>query len=152
MGMEEEALQRRQAGDRTRRAVDPVTHYLVMQARQMNPNLMCTAGTNANFQVAEEADLLDDPISSQSGAAGPDLRGHARSPDWIARDRAHNAALRLLHTAVRERQIRLLNHAIVELFCKRLVGVIRPRYGQHAAGLPIQTMHNAGPQIAVYRR
>ncbi len=53
MGMEEEALQAGQIRGRARRAVEPVTHYRVVQARQVNANLMCAAGTDADFQVAE---------------------------------------------------------------------------------------------------
>ena len=121
-------------------------------ARKMHTDLMRAAGSDSHFEQTEAADLLDGAVFGEGRAAGFKTGGHARAPHGIARDGPADDPLRGRRVAMHEGQIDLLHLAGLKLGGQGLVRRVVAGHDQNTAGIFIQPVNNAGPQISTNSR
>ena len=103
------------------------------------------------MRTSKIREFLESPqhaVIRQRVAAMIEARRHARPMRRIARNRLGDAPGLRVHAALHQRQVRFLRGAIGELAGQRAMRRIVARDEQHAAGSPVQSMHNARPQFA----
>ena len=148
--MQEEAAGRRLARDLGGRAVQPVPRHRMTDARQVHADLVRPAGPDPHFEKRESPEALQDPVFGQGRSSAPEPRGHADAPHRIARDRFLQLPAFLLHDAVNQRQVDLLDLALGELLGQVAVRGVVARHQDHAAGVAVQPVHDARPQLAAH--
>src|SRR5581483_8282766 len=95
----------------------------------------------------ESAEMPDGLPIRQRRAAGFQSRRHTCAVFWIACNRLADAP-RTVEPAFNEREIDFLDLSPGELLRQIAMRLIRFRHQQHAAGVPVEAMHNTGPKIA----
>src|SRR4051794_153830 len=105
--MEEETAEAGVAGG----AVEGVADYRVADAREMHADLMRAAGSDLHFEKSVAGEAIEGAILGPGGAAFRQAGGHADAAHGIARDGALDAAGLLLHRAVDQSEVYLLDLA-----------------------------------------
>src|SRR5579864_172733 len=146
--MQEVAPEGGLTGDLGRSAVEAVAHHGMADARQMYPDLVRTACADAHFKKREVRKTANDMILGPRCTATREPGSHADALPGIARDRFLDAAMLQLDFAMHQSEISFFYATRGELFGQTLVRSIVFRHQQHAAGIAIQAMHDAGPQFA----
>src|SRR4051812_24745905 len=109
MGVQEVTAQIRHAIDFRRGAVKRIAHDGMADAREVDTDLMRSAGADANLQVSEVFEALEDAVLRPGGAALGEARGHADAMDGVAGDGALNPSGLLLNVPMHQRQIDLFD-------------------------------------------
>jgi hypothetical protein len=148
VGVEEIAGESGFAADFGGGAVETVAYHGLADAGEMYADLVCAAGADAYLKQREAIEPPQHVIFAPGGAALGQAGSHAHALAGIAGYRLFDAAAILLHFAVNQGEISLLHLAIGELFGEALMRGIVLGYQEHAAGVAVEAMNNAGPQFA----
>jgi len=92
-----------------RGAVKRIAHDGMADAREVDTDLVRSAGADANFQVGELFEAVEDAVLRPRGAALTEARRHADAADGVTCDGALNASGLLLDVPVNQRQIHLFD-------------------------------------------
>src|SRR5262249_36330616 len=137
-------------------AIQRVAHHWMSQRRQMDSDLMGSAGVNLHVQQRKPS--VPRIYPSQNSVARYRLTsdGPARShPGSAHRVTAYPIAYRatiLAHASVHQCKIILLRLPCRKLRGELAVRLVVFRNHQKSAGLLVKPMHNPGPQVATYAR
>ncbi len=147
--MEEKAPEGREAGNGRGSSVQTVANDGMADVREMNSDLVGTAGSDSHLEKAEFFELFEDPIVGQRGTAGAELGGHAGAAHGIAGNGRGDPGLRLFHSTMHQSQVDFLHAAVVELGGERAMGWVGAGDHKHAAGVAVEAVDDAGAQVAV---
>ena len=148
VGVQEEALERGLPIHLRRSAIEAVSGHRVPDARQVNSNLVRAAGSDPHLQESESLVALQHAVFGDCRPAAAQPRRHADAPDRIAGDGLLDLAAFGLDRAVHQREVDLLHLPPGELFGQAPVRQVVARRQDHAAGIAVQTVHDARPQVA----
>lgn len=115
---------------------------------KVHADLVRSTRSDADFQIAEALEGLEQAVFGQRLAARRKLRSHSDPPHRIARDGCCDPSLRP-GPAVNQRQIDLFYFSRLELRGERMMGTIGPGHYERPAGFAIETMYDAWTEIPI---
>lgn len=121
----------------------------MVDAGEMDANLMRASSADAGFEIAEARKLLEKTVLGDGAASGGESGGHAGAAQRVAGDVGGDSALVMFHASMGEGQVDLFDFAVVKLRGERLMSLIGASDNEHTAGLAIDAMNDAGTQIAI---
>ena len=133
-------------------AVEGVANHRVADAREMHANLMGAAGTNANPQIGKSFVASDYFVIGQGSASCGNSGSHFCAMDGIAGDGRLNTAAIGFDGAVDNGEVDLLNGTAGELLREALMSGIGACDEEHAAGVAVEPVDDAGMFVTAHGR
>src|SRR5439155_3720357 len=131
-----------------RAGVHRIADDRVAEVFEVDADLMGAARAQGASQQRDVTEWLDDSVIGDRGATSASYNRHAFAIARIASDRSLDRSAVLFRFAVNDRQIFFSN--VRPRGGERPVGRVVLRDDHHAARVLVQTMNDAGPQLAAH--
>jgi len=129
-------------------SVEGIACDRVTDGGEVHANLVCAAGADADLEQSEVREAFEDAPGGEGGASVSEFRGHAGPAHWVTRDGAGDLTDVLLDGALDEGEVSLLDFSVGELRGEMAVGCVGAGDQENAAGAFVDSMDDAGAQVA----
>ena len=152
VGVKEHAPELGETFDGVRRTIDGIANQRMLEEGEVRPNLMRSPSADAHFEIAEFVEAFEQFPLRVSASSGFQPCRHARSPDRVASDRPVDMPCGVLDVPMHQRPIGLLDLPALKLAGEGLMSGVGTGHHDDAAGVFVQTVDNARPQLAAQFR
>jgi hypothetical protein len=148
MRVKEHATEFWEAWNRRRCAVNRVANQRMLEVGKVRSNLMRAPGADADFEITEFIEALEQSPLRVGASPGFQASRHARSPHRVPGDRPVDISSGALDVPMHQRPIDLLDLPALKLAGQGLMSGVGAGYHDDAAGVFVQAVNNARPQVA----
>jgi hypothetical protein len=148
MCVKEHATEFWETWNRGRSAIHAVANQRMLEVGKVRSNLMRAPCADADFEIAEFVEAFEQFPLRVGASPGFQPRRHARSPNRVPGDRTVDMSCGALDRPVHQRPVDLLDLPALKLARQGLMSGVGAGYYDDAAGVFVQAVNNARPQVA----